>query len=216
MPRLDSDELSRAVEAIHTYAVVCLTSANGVHLLFEAMAEQGRDARALANAQVAAIGPGTAAALAEHGIVADVVPERFVAESLLEALAAIPLKGKPVLVARAAEARDVLPDGLRNLGAEVDVVTLYETVAETPDESEIEAAQDADFITFTSSSTVGNLVDALGDRLPSGARVISIGPVTSEAAREAGLEVDTEAERHDLGGLIEALLSALAPGRGPG
>jgi uroporphyrinogen III methyltransferase / synthase len=208
VPRIDSDELSRAVEAIHTYALVCLTSANGVHLLFEAMAEQGRDARALANAQVAAIGPGTAAALAEHGIAADVVPERFVAESLLDALAAMPLEGKPVLVARAAEARDVLPDGLRERGAVVDVVTLYETVAETPADSEIEAARDADFITFTSSSTVRNLVDALGDRLPAGALVISIGPVTSEAAREAGLEVHAEAERHDIDGLLLALLTA--------
>jgi uroporphyrinogen III methyltransferase/synthase len=208
VPRIESDELSRAVEAIHTYAVVCLTSANGVHLLFEAMAEQGRDARALANAQVAAIGPGTAAALAEHGIVADVVPERFVAESLLESLAAMPLEGRPVLVARAAEAREVLPDGLRARGAEVDVVTLYETVAEAPDERDIEAAGDADFITFTSSSTVRNLVGALGDRIPAAAKVISIGPVTSEAAREAGLEVHAEAERHDVGGLVEAVLVA--------
>ena len=208
VPRVESDELSRAVESIHTYALVCLTSANGVRLLFEAMAEQGRDARALANAQVAAIGPGTARALAEHGIAADFIPERFVAESLVESLQKMPLEGKPVLVARAAEARDVLPDALRERGAKVDVVTLYETVSEQPSDEEIEAAQDADFITFTSSSTVTNLTQALGDRMPKGARVISIGPVTSETAREAGLEVSVEAERHDVDGLIEALLSA--------
>ena len=159
-PGSTRDEVRRAVEALHTYALVCLTSANGVHLLFEAMAAQGRDARALANATVAAIGPGTAAALAEHGIAADVVPERFVAESLVEALADVPVEGKPVLIARAAEARDVLPDALRERGAEVDVVALYETVAETPPPEAIEAAQSADFITFTSSSTVRNLVDA--------------------------------------------------------
>ncbi|HET8975653.1 MAG TPA: uroporphyrinogen-III C-methyltransferase [Solirubrobacterales bacterium] len=209
-PRTDSDELSRAVEGIHAYALVCLTSPNGVRLLFEAMAEQGRDARALANAQVAAIGPGTARALAEHGIAAEVVPERFVAESLVSSLASLPLEGKPVLLARAAEARDVLPDALRDRGAQVDVVALYDTVAEHPSEDQIEAAQSADFITFTSSSTVRNLVEALGDRMPAGARVVSIGPVTSEAVREAGLEVDVEAEKHDIDGLVAAILQAIA------
>ena len=106
-----------------------------------------------------------------------------------------------MLVARAAEARDVLPDALRERGAEVDVVALYETVREEPDAEAVEAAQDADYVTFTSSSTVRNLIEALGDRFPAGARIVSIGPVTSEAARAAGLEVDVEAERHDVDGL---------------
>ena len=128
-PRLDSDEVRRAVESLHAYALVCLTSPNGVNLLFEAMAAQGRDARALANASVAAIGAGTEAALASFGVIADIVPERFVAEELVEALDKLELQGKPVLIARAAEAREVLPDALRKKGAEVDVVTLYETVA---------------------------------------------------------------------------------------
>ncbi len=127
-----------AVESLHTYALVCVTSPNGARLLFEAMDAAGRDARALSQAQVAAIGPGTARALREHGVIADVVPERFVAEALIEALADVPVQGKPVLVARAAEARDVLPDALRERGAEVDVVALYETVRETPAPEEIE------------------------------------------------------------------------------
>ena len=208
-PRIESEEVRRAVAAIHTYALVCLTSVNGVELLCKAMVDTGRDARALANATVAAIGPGTASALGRLGIIPDVVPERFIAESLLEALSELPLEGKPVLIGRAAEARDVLPDGLRERGAQVDVVSLYETHAETPSEDQIEGAQDADLITFTSSSTVRNLVAALGDRMPTGARVISIGPVTSEAAREAGLEVHSEAERHDIEGLIEAVVGAV-------
>ena len=111
------------------YDLVCLTSPNGARLLFERLAERGEDARALAGARVAAIGPGTAAALREAGVIADVVPERFVAEGLVEALAGQP--ASRVLVARAAEARDVLPDALRERGAEVDVVALYETVAES-------------------------------------------------------------------------------------
>ncbi len=107
-----------------------------------------------------------------------------------------------MLVARAAEARDVLPDALRERGAEVDVVALYETVREEPGAEAIEAAQGADYVTFTSSSTVTNLTEALGDRFPADARIVSIGPVTSETALAAGLSVDVEAERHDIDGLL--------------
>jgi uroporphyrinogen III methyltransferase / synthase len=206
-PRLDSDEVRRAVDDVYSYALICLTSPNGVRLLFEALANVGRDARALANATVAAIGPGTAEALRERGVIADVVPERSVAEALVEALADVDVSGRPVLVARAAEARDVLPDALRQRGAEVDVVALYETIAEDPDQAAVEAAQGADYVTFTSSSTVRNFLDAVGDRFPPRARVASIGPVTSGTAREAGLEVHVEADRHDPEGLVEALLA---------
>ena len=207
-PRIDSDEVRRAVEALHTYALICLTSGNAVRLLFEAMAAQGRDARALGNASVAAIGSGTESALAAHGVIADIVPDRFVGEELVEALNRLELRGKPVLVARAAEAREVLPDALRKRGAAVDVVALYETVAEQPGPDALERARDADFITFTSSSTVRNFLEASPNGIPEGAKVISIGPVTSETAREAGLTVDVEAERHDIDGLVEALLVA--------
>ena len=200
------------VQSIHAYALVCLTSPNGVSLLFDALAEGGRDARALANATVAAIGPGTAAALAEHGIGADVVPEQSIAEALVEALRDFDVADRPVLVARAAEARDVLPDALRERGAKVDVVALYETVAEEPDPAAIEAASDADYVTFTSSSTVRNFVAAVGDRFPARARIVSIGPVTSDAARDAGLDVDVEADRHDPNGLVQALVADVAAG----
>ena len=134
------------------YDLVCLTSPNGVRLLFARLAAAGLDARALAGARVAAIGPGTARALSERGVVADVVPERFVAEGLVEALADVPVTR--ALVARAAEARDVLLDALRERGAEVDVVALYETVAAPLDEAQLAAVAAADYVTFTSSSTV--------------------------------------------------------------
>jgi len=216
-PRIETQEVRETVERIGDYALVCVTSPNGAHLLFEALGDAELDARALgggtANGQagesatIAAIGPGTARALAEHGITADVVPERFVAEALVEALANVVVEGRRVLVARAAEARDLLPDALRERGAEVDVVALYETVRENPSPEAIEAAQSADYVTFTSSSTVTNLTEALGDRFPDEARVVSIGPITSEAVRAAGLEVDVEAKRHDIDGLLEALLA---------
>ena len=208
--RIETAAVEAAVATIGDYELICLTSPNGVRLLFEALALDGRDARALAGATVAAIGPGTARALAKHGIAADIVPERFVAEALVEALAGIEVEGRRVLVARAAEGRDVLPEAMRERGAEVDVVGLYETVREQPDPEAIAMAQGADYVTFTSSSTVTNLTEALGERFPANARVVSIGPVTSDTARAAGLEVDVEAERHDVDGLIAALLADAA------
>jgi uroporphyrinogen III methyltransferase/synthase len=209
-PRLDTPEVRDAVAAIGTYALICLTSPNGVRLLFEALGDHGLDARGLANATVAAIGPGTAAALAERGVIADVVGERYVAESLATALERVDVAGRPVLIARASEARELLPRTLADRGAKVDVVALYETVREDPDPEAIEAAQSADYVTFTSSSTVRNLLAAVGDRFPRSARIVSIGPVTSETAREAGLEVHVEAERHDPAGLVEALVADVA------
>ena len=215
-------EVARAVTQIDGYAVVCLTSPNGAALLLDALSATGRDARALAGATVAAIGPGTAGALAERGIRADIVPERSVAEALVEALAAVPVEGRRVLVARAAEARDVLPTALRERGAEVDVVALYDTVGEALTPEQAAAATEADYVIFTSSSTVGFFLDALAGAGGDGAapatvsartRVVSIGPVTTATARRRGLEVHVEAARHDLDGLVEALIEdARAPG----
>ncbi len=193
---------------LERYDLVCLTSPNGVRLLFERLAAAGRDARAFAGARVAAIGPGTAGALAEHGIRADVVPDRFIAEGLVEALKGIPV-GR-ALVARAAEARDVLPDALRRAGADVDVLALYETVAEPLSEAELEALAGADYVTFTSSSTVKFFMQRAGQRLRPGTRLVSIGPVTSATLAEHGLEPHVEAARHDIEGLIEALVEDAA------
>ena len=185
------------------YDLVCLTSPNGAAPAVR-RARPG-DARALAGATVAAIGPGTAAELERRGVRADVVPERSVAEALVEALRDTPVEGKRVLVARAAEARDVLPDALRERGAEVDVLALYDTVVEPIDEQALEALGRATYVTFTSSSTVRFFLEG-GGQVPEGARVASIGPVTSATAREHGLEVDVEAERHDIDGLVHALV----------
>ena len=214
------------------YDLICLTSPNGVEFLFERLDDGTHppgDARALAGARVAAIGPGTARALAAHGIVADVVPERFLAESLAQALAEVDVKR--ALIARARDARDALPHALRERGAEVDVVALYETVAESLSAETLSRARGADYITFTSSSTVRFFLEAardggradgddasppaetpasVGDApralLSSGIRIVSIGPVTSATLREHGLEPDVEARRHDIDGLVEALL----------
>jgi uroporphyrinogen III methyltransferase/synthase len=166
-----------------------------------------RDARAFAGARVAAIGPGTARALAEHGLLADIVPERSVAESLVEALTGVPVAR--ALVARALEARDVLPDALRARGADVDVLALYETVAEPLSAQALTDTRAADYITFTSSSTVRFFLDAAGGEagLSAGTRVVSIGPITSGTLREHGLKPHVEAEDHDVDGVIRALLA---------
>ncbi len=192
------------------YDLICLTSANGVAGLFERLAAAGRDARSLAGARIAAIGPDTARALREHGITPDVLPERSVAESLVEALAEEPVTR--VLLARASRARDVIPDALRARGAEVDVLALYDTVAEPLSATVLAGARAADYITFTSSSTVEFFLEAAGGAagLSPAMRIVSIGPVTSEALRRHGLEPSVEAERHDVEGVIEALLADAA------
>ena len=190
------------------YGWVVFTSANGVHRLFGDL----RDARDLGRAQVAAIGPGTAEALAARGVVADLVPERFIAESLLAAFPDPDPAGGPagrVLLARAAVARDVLPDGLQARRWSVDVVDAYETrVAAVPDERRAAVGR-ADVITFTSSSTVDRFLEAVGPgAVPP--IVACIGPITADTARARGLTVDVVADVHTTAGLVDALVAHLA------
>jgi uroporphyrinogen III methyltransferase/synthase len=187
------------------YDLICLTSPNGVRLLFDRLADAGLDARALHGARIAAIGPATARALRAHGVLADVLPNRALAESLVAALGDVPVRR--ALIARARVARDVLPDALRERGAEVDVLELYATVAEPLTTEQLDAMRIADYVTFTSASTVSNLLSAAGGALETHARLISIGPVTSDALRANGLEPHSEAEQHDIDGLLAALVT---------
>jgi uroporphyrinogen III methyltransferase/synthase len=186
------------------YGLVCVTSPNAPRLLIERC---GGDARAFAGATVAAIGQGTAAALREVGLVADVVAERSFAEGLLEALPD-DLAGVRALVARAEEAPDTLPEGLRAAGADVDVVPLYRTLAARPRHPERLLAADA--VAFTSSSTVTRFAEALAGHDLARVRGVSIGPVTSSTARERGVGLIAEALEHDLDGLVAALLQVLS------
>jgi uroporphyrinogen III methyltransferase/synthase len=213
-PRPDGLKTAAAAITRRECDVVCLTSPNGAELLMGELEDEGLDARALAGIVVAAIGPGTAAALRARGLRADVVPERSIAESLAAELVERGVAGRRVLIARASEARDVLPHELEQAGALVSVVAVYDTVRETLGPDEVAGLGRADYVTFTSSSTVRFLAEAIGgaQRFPAGARVVSIGPVTSQAARDLGLDVAAEAERHDVDGLVEALLrDAAAP-----
>jgi uroporphyrinogen III methyltransferase / synthase len=201
-PAIRTRPLDAELPALAGFDLICVTSPNGAHALFERLAAAGRDARALAGATVAAIGPGTARALVEHGIRADVVPERAVAEGLVEALAGTEVAR--ALIVRGREGRDVLPDALRERGAGVEVLVLYETVAEPLDAETAAAAASADYVTFTSASTVRFFLAAAGSL--DGPRIASIGPATSAALREAGLEPDIEADPHTPAGLVTALV----------
>jgi uroporphyrinogen III methyltransferase/synthase len=213
-PRPVDGEVARAAREIGSFALVCVTSPNGAALLMDAVEAVGGDARSFAGVEVAAIGPGTAGELSRRGIRPDVVAEVSTAEGLLDALADYELGGERVLVARASEARDALPDGLAARGALVEVVALYDTVAEQLGEEQLAAVERADLVTFTSSSTVRFFMAAIsGHGLPNGARVVSIGPITSATAREHGLEVHAEAGRHDIDGLVDAVLAEAGAAR---
>ena len=208
--------LAAATSDLSAYAWVVLTSANGAERFCAAL----RDGRDLAGVRLAAIGPGTADALARHHLVADLVPERFVAESLLEAFPPPTSTSAPgsgagrVLLARAAVARDVLPEGLRAMGWTVDVVEAYRTVPVVPSPDDRALVGGADAVTFTSSSTVDQWVAAFGaDAVPP--LVACIGPVTAATAKGHGIRVDVVAPVHTIDGLVDALVAHVAPRHPP-
>ena len=185
-----------------TFDLIVVTSPNTPALLLAAI---GDDARALHGVEVAAIGPGTAAALREIGIVADVVSERAVAEALLETLQDR-VAGKRVLIARAEEARDLLPDGLANAGATVEISALYRTEFAVPEGDDLLRA---DCVTFTSASTVRAFAEAFPEADLEDLPGVSIGPITSATMRELGVGIAAEADEHDLDGLDAAIRELL-------
>lgn len=195
--------LQAAAARLGEYDWVVVTSANGARRLLARI----RDARDFGPARVAAIGPGTAAALAEGNIEADLVPGEYVAEHLLAALPDPPPGGGRVLLARAAVARDVLPDGLRERGWQVDVVEAYRTEAAGLDEATVAGLARTDVVTFTSSSTVTRHLEQVGGPDAVVGAVACIGPVTAATAREAGLDVALEAPVHTVEGLVDALVA---------
>ena len=191
--------LRAALTGLGAYDTVVFTSANAVAIFCECLCAAGGEPVALAACELVAIGPGTAAALEERGLVASLVPEDHVAEGLVSALAARtrPLVGRRVLLPRSRSARPVLPEELRRHGALVDVVDLYDAVPAAGLPCAATAVEAADYVTFTSSSTVRAFVALMGaTRLPerlAGVRLASIGPVTSATLGECGLPVAVEA-----------------------
>jgi uroporphyrinogen III methyltransferase/synthase len=196
--------LRRAAARVGSFDWVVFTSANAVEPFCALLG----DSRGFGRASVAAIGPGTAAALQRRHVVADLVPGRAIGEALVEAFPAPPAGGGRVLLPRAAVARDVVPDGLRAAGWQVDIVEAYRTVPASPNAEAIAAVRGADAITFTSASTVTNFLASAGlDALPPVVGCIS--PVTADAATEAGVAVTAVAAEHTLDGVVDTVVAAL-------
>ncbi|SDP52347.1 uroporphyrinogen-III C-methyltransferase [Selenomonas ruminantium] len=201
--------LDKSIDHLQDYHWLIFTSANGVGRFFARLFKAGKDARALGYAKIAAIGSATAEKLHQYGLNADVVPAEYRAEGVLEAL-----KGKlpphaKILIPRAAEAREILPEKLKEMGAEVEVAAAYRTVCGQVDGEALAAEiQDGQFdmVTFTSSSTVKNLVEIIGSaELLKDVKTACIGPITADTAKSLGIEPDIVAEEYTIDGLVEAI-----------
>jgi uroporphyrinogen III methyltransferase/synthase len=210
-PPADSGPLDRAIENLAGYDWLIFTSANGVRFFLDRLDQSRYDLRSL-KARICAIGPATRKAIEDLHLKVDLMPEEYVAESLIKAFAAENLAGQRVLLPRAAVARDVIPAELAKLGAQVDVVEAYRNIvppnASARAREVFSSEKKSDWITFTSSSTVTNLLAIAGREALDGVRIASIGPVTSSTICSLGLKVDAEARQFTIDGLVEAILAS--------
>jgi uroporphyrinogen III methyltransferase/synthase len=218
VPPEDFGPLEDAIRELDSFDWLVYTSVNGVEAFMERLRHHGFDLRAVPRgAKVAAIGPATAERLEKVGLRVDVVPGEYRAEALIDALGTGSLAGQRVLIPRARVAREILPEKLREAGAEVVVPPAYESVPSSEGREELSLrlqAGEVDCVTFTASSTVENFVGAFGEeeaaRLLSGTRVACIGPITADTARKRGLRVDAGADEYTIPGLVEAVTNLLA------
>lgn len=207
--------LDQALQQASTYDWIIFTSANGVEMVIQRLLALGLDVRALAGPALVAIGSATAEALQRYGLRVELIPEEFRAEGIIAALSKTGVPGKKILLPRAAEAREILPQTLRAQGAVVDEIFAYRTVAADPPSDEIYQLLEegrVDAVTFTSSSTVRNFVERLTRRGLVAKEVLNeivvacIGPVTANTAQELGIKVDLVAKEYTIPGLVEALV----------
>jgi len=197
--------------ALDTYNWIIFTSANGVQYFLERLIARGHDIRDLKGIKICCIGPATAKQVQASGIRVDLVPQQYISEGILRSFATLKMQEQKVLLPRAGKARDILPEGLRKMGAAVDVVSAYETVISGKKKKELLlelAHNNIDVITFTSSSTVTNFLQIMGRKLslPEKVRIACIGPVTAATAREAGLPVDIIQDEYTMEGLVQSLI----------
>jgi uroporphyrinogen III methyltransferase/synthase len=210
-PPSDPRPLDDAIANLSSYDWLIFTSVNGVRFFLERLDRSKMDLRAV-RARICAIGPATRQAVEDLHVKVDIVPQEFVAESVVAAFRGENLTGHRILLPRAEVARDVIPVELAKLGAQVDVVAAYRNVIPEKARDQARAifghTPKPHWITLTSSSTVNNLVSLAGKEILDGVRLASIGPVTSATIREHGLKVDAEAREYTVEGLLEALQSA--------
>ncbi|HEX8312783.1 MAG TPA: uroporphyrinogen-III C-methyltransferase [Chthoniobacteraceae bacterium] len=207
-PPKDLLAFAELVRDVHTYEWLVFTSPNGVTAFFDIFFKIYQDVRSIGGVKIAAIGPATASKVREYSLAVDLQPAEFVAEAVVAEFQKIgSVENQMILLARAEQARDVLPQELAKLGAIVDEAIAYRTMPETEDLSGALARfkeEGADLITFTSSSTVENFL-GLKLPLPAGLKMASIGPVTSKTMRDNGLKVDVEAKQYDIPGLMASI-----------
>ena len=217
-PPEDFRPLDAAIRELDSFGLIVFTSVNGVEAFLKRLRHHGLDLRALPReAKVAAIGPATAERIEQAGLRVDVVPKEYRAEALIGVLDTGQLAGERILIPRAKVARETLPEGLREAGAEVVVPPSYESVPSTEGKEELSLllqTGEIDCVSFTASSTVENFVGAFGveeaARLLAKTRVACIGPITADTARKHGLRVDAEAREYTIPGLVEAVTGLLA------
>jgi len=200
VPPISFDALDRAIADLEAYDWLIFTSANAVETFAERLAASSRDLRGL-RAKLCAIGPATRKAVEKMHLKVDVVPEEYVAESLIEALQGHDMTGRRILIPRAAVARDSVPEALRAMGATVEIAEAYRTIV-----PESGAAPAADWITFTSSSTVKNFIALNEPGAIHRYKTASIGPITTETLKMHGVEPTIEAKPHTTEGMIDAIL----------
>ena len=206
--------IDNAVTHLSTYQWLIFTSVNGVRPFMDRLRAAGKDARALANLRLCAIGPRTAQELGIYGLTPDVVPTEFQAEGVITALAHVGIHGSRILIPRAEVAREILPDQLRELGATVEVIPVYRTIVPAVGVASLmQQLQDGQVavVTFTSSSTVRNFVDLLGGRdkvrsLLAGTVVACIGPITARTAEEYGVTVTVMPAENTVPALADAIV----------
>lgn len=210
IPLNDYALLDHSLLNIKNYDYLILTSVNGVKYFFERLNYLSMDGRSLSNLKICAIGPATARAIKEKFLNVDIMPQKYIAESVVEKLEEHGIKGKKFLLCRAKVARDVIPDEIRNKGGEIDVIPVYETILNEDSKDGIIDVlnKGIDYITFTSSSTVSNFFQLIENRkeLLSNIKFASIGPVTSSTIRSFGFTPAIEAQEYTIDGLIKAML----------
>jgi uroporphyrinogen III methyltransferase/synthase len=207
-------ELDDALADLSRYHWLVFTSVNGIRPFMERLKNRGQDARALSGLRIGCIGPRTAEELARYGLNADLIPAQFQAEGLIGAMTGAGVSGRRVLIARAAVAREILPDQLRAAGAEVHVVTVYRTIRPLGEVKRLRdqlAERDLQVMTFASSSTVRNFCALFenGDemrKLTAGVAVACIGPITAQTAEEEGLPVTIMAKDNTIPALVDAIV----------
>jgi len=212
IPPLSWEELDRAIDRLQAYDWVIFTSVNGVDFFWRRLSEKMKKPQIPSTLKVCAIGPATARQLQEKGIRIDYTPKEFVAEAILQGFEKMAIRGKRVLLARVKQARDILPKGLRTLGAEVEVVEAYRTVKPRGGARRLKnilANGKVDVITFTSSSTVNHFVELLKKEdvkeLLKGITIACIGPVTAQTAESLEMTVHIQPAEYTIASLTQAI-----------